>query len=308
MPKKIKNWTVTAKTLKKGEYGLIAYSSYLMSQRDHEGQEIKLLGGRPNLYRMIREGHDFNARRKLSKGGRPSNYAWSIALSYPFQVDNERMKHIYINVMSEFYQFVSDENGLDLSESNIQNLVKTETLGAIHRGEKINNHVHILVQKHFKPLRELEGNAVRVSVDLSKKKYLHRLKLINNSVVHGLMGNEIIDYKIEDHQNRQQKRMNQRAAKRTKSIEEEHSDLLNDSEILLHRLNSAMSEYEKMKECGQDIEALEKRFATTKKQIENGNTKRAEATLEKAEKAIGINWNEENAKKTNNNTPKPRMK
>ena len=50
---KLKNWTVTAESVKKGSDGLIAFHKYLLDASEHKGQIIKPPTSKNNLLNTI---------------------------------------------------------------------------------------------------------------------------------------------------------------------------------------------------------------------------------------------------------------
>lgn len=277
----LKNWTITAESVKKGREGLIAYYNYLSSQSEHEGQEITALNRKQNLFNLVSKADKFNLARKLTKGGRPSNYAWSAVLSYPFELKLGQLAKIEKLNMERFIKYISDENDLGLSDNEINRIVLTEVNSFVHSGGGVNNHIHCIVPKHFQKLIKGKNKKTIVSIDLSKKKYLHRLKLINNEVINEVAGIDLLDYQLESHK-KHKKRMSKTKYKAKREYEAKTALNADRANELYQHLESLMIDYyNRYEETGEHDEEALKQLNRAKKQLENGNTDRAEKTLQK---------------------------
>ena len=172
------------------------------------------------------------------------------------------------------------KNNLNLSEDEIDKIISTETVGVIHRGSKVNNHIHTLIAKHFKPPNADNNAQSIVSIDLTKKKYLHALKLINNDTINNLMGIEVFDYQIESKE-MQTKRMSKTKYKEKKAYDAKIEEKYNEAERLLNEINQHIKKYKKWaNENKEHDEKLPKELTRALQQVKNGNTQRASKSLE----------------------------
>lgn len=282
MKRTLKNWIITAESVKKGREGLIAYHSYLQSQTEHKGQTIVPLTSKQNLFNMVRAADGFNLDRQLRKGGRPSNFGWSATLSYPFHISDENLVRIYQANMTKLLSYVNEYNELNMSDEDIALIIKNRTLAVIHRGEDINNHLHLVIPKHFKRTTLPDKRTSIVSIDLTQKKYLHRLKVINNESVNEIVGADVLDYEVKSHE-KHKKRVSKgkyKAKQDYASKTAKNASKANELYLQLEEQYKRYSEWAKENKTHDDKEI--KRLERAKKQLENGNTDRAEATLKKS--------------------------
>ncbi len=279
--KKLKNWTLTAESIKQEREGLIRYHNYIMSEADHKGQTVIPLTDKGNLFRVALKSDRFNLARKLTKGGRPSNYGWSVAMSYPFDISNENLKTIYERVMRLFYEYVDKEIGLNMPNGHIQAVIMKEALAVIHRGGGVHNHLHIVMPKHLTSFVEAGKGKTLVSVDLTKKKFLHRLKLINNQVVNEVVGMDVLEYEIEAVRTHK-KRISKRLAKKIKADDKSTAEYASKAREAIDTLYKSIERYREWAKENQvhDEQAI-KYLDRAEKQLEKGNTIRAAKTLEK---------------------------
>lgn len=270
----LKNWTITAASVKKGRDGLIAYSNYLVNKNSHKNQKIiEITSRKKTIYKQSVKADNFNLKRKMSSGGRPSNYAWSSVFSYPFEIEEEKLKKLFLEISKDFIKYISLENELGFSEEEIKKIVENEVLGVIHKGENINNHIHAIFPKHFLKNKKL------ISIDLSKKKYLHRLKLINNQKVAEIANIELFDYEVKAKE-KQTKRLSKSKAKQKQNIEKANKTVLKDTNNLFKELKKQLYKAIKLENNEEKMKEL-KRLDRAEKQLKNGNTIRAAKTLNK---------------------------
>lgn len=242
--RQLKNWTITAKSVKNGAEGLLNYVGYLSDTHRHTKQVLTTITDEDNLKNIMKKSSDFELDKKLlkrrHKGGRPSNFGWSTVLSYPFEISNDDFKKVLFEVATNFYTYVNSEENLNLKEDEILEQATKYIVAVIHQGEKINNHIHIIFGKHF--IRRNKGifsdKTTNVSIDLTKKKYLHRLKIFNDEAVSNILHIDKVSYKIKS-KTKQSKRQSISHTKRQKlDIELAEVEQLK-SEVKLLRLKYA---------------------------------------------------------------------
>lgn len=274
----LKNWTITAESLKGGRDGFIAYYQYLKSNGGkHQKQTITELTNRRNAVKLIRTADAFNLVRKLTKGGRPSNYGWSATFSYPFDLTIEQMRLIYTKNMAKFLKFVSDYNHLQFSDEEIQKLIHDETVAIMHsgyrnNGQKLNNHLHMIIPKHFRALNSIQVK----SIDLTHKRYLKAIKAINNATVYEVLELEVFDYQVKSKTERK-KRLTA-----TQYSFERVAEQVDEAQILLDEINAHIKAYKEWaNETESHDEEVPKELGRALKQLQNGNTERAKKSLHK---------------------------
>lgn len=262
--RKLKNWTITAESIKNTDAGFISYINYLTDQNQHKNQKITPYTPRKNAERMAKVAASFNLERKMNGGGRPSGFGWSAVLSYPFNIDETLLRVIFENNAREFLEYVSYHNELGLTEEQINSIVQERVYAVEHRGKNVKNHVHIVFPKHF-----IKDGKI-VSIDLTQKKYVLRLKLINNQSVHKIAHRDLFDYQIQT-----QKTQKKRKSK-TQYKQEQRKVISEELDELLNELKKQMKAYESK---GVRNEKELKRLERAKTQLKNGNTQRARKTL-----------------------------
>lgn len=285
--RRLKNWTITARPIKGRDTrdAFLSYYHYLISNEGkHKNQTITNLTGKKSAYNIMRKADAFNLIRRLGKGGRPSNVAFSVVKSFPFEIDDKTMKQIFVSNMRKFYRYVSDENNLGLTKDDIEALIEKETVAVVHRGhnlkgEPINNHIHTLIQKHFKLPNKPKSYQPLISIDLTKKKYLRALKLFNNDTVYEVMGMELFDYEIKSKQT-QKKRLTASQYQQKKIYEKQTVEKVDEATQLLEEVMAHIEDYKKWaNENNVHDEEHFKMLLRAIHQVENGNTKRAKKTL-----------------------------
>ena len=189
------------------------------------------------------------------------------------------MQKIFVENMRAFYKFVSTQNNLNLNDEAINKIIRSETVGVIHRGDKINNHIHTLITKHFQP-PSLDNNAEGiVSIDLTKKKYLKAIKLINNETINKYMGLQTFDYQIKSKEV-QTKRVKKTKYKEEKVYESLIEDKHNEANMLLDEIMQHIEKYKVWANQNETHdEELPKELIRALTQVKNGNTQRAAKTL-----------------------------
>ncbi len=278
--RRLKNWTITAESIKKGREGFLSYYQYLNSKSQHKNQDINELTTKKSAFNMIKKADTFNFIRKMGKGGRPSNYAWSIQLSYPFNIDDKTMKIIFQKNMKALLLYINELNELNLIDLEIDKIISDETVAVSHRGfkdngEPLNNHIHIMVSRHFTKLNPITKKKSIVSIDLTKKKYLHAIKLINNQTINEVMGMEVMDYQIES-KKIHKKRRSKYQYKLDNKLEEQASE----ADILLNEITEHIKVYKQWVNDNQKHdEEIPKELTRALQQVKNGNTKRARKSL-----------------------------
>lgn len=273
----LKNWTITAESLTGGRDGLIAYYHYLTSNAGkHKNQTIEELTAKRSVFNLIRVADSFNLLRKLKKGGRPSNYGWSATFSYPFTIDTEKMRELFEMNMRKFLGYVSEFNGLKLGNDEISRLIREETIAIVHRGNKtngkpINNHLHTIIPKHFK----IQNGAKTISIDLTHKRYLKALKAINDVNVLELLGIGVINYKIQS-KTEQKKRKTA-----TEYSFQKVAEQVDETQALLDEINAHIKKYKEWANANEmHDEEVPNELSRALIQVQNGNTIRAQKTLE----------------------------
>lgn len=260
----LKNWTMTAESIKKADAGFVAFVNYLTDKNQHKGQTLLPLTPKMNTQHIAKRASQFNIERKLNGGGRPSGYGWSVMFSYPFELDNELLEEIYRRNAKEFIEYVVKENDLKYSQEQKNGLITHFFYAVIHRGKNIHNHLHVIFPKHFIQ----EGKII--SIDLTKKKYLHRLKLINNESVNTLAHKNLFEYQIKSHKTAKKRKS------KTNYKQAQQKALNEEINALLIELAKQLATYERSKE--KDPKEL-KRLQRAKRQLNNKNTQRAKRTL-----------------------------
>lgn len=280
--RRLKNWTVVVKAIKKRD-DLLAYYQYLLSHQDkHKNQTITNLTHKKCAFNILKKADSFNTARRLGKGGRPSSASFSALFSYPIEIDDNKMVTIFQKNMRKFYRYVSDENSLGLSNEEIEALISTETVGVVHRGNKpngdpIHNHIHTLIQKHLIN----RNKKILVSVDLTKKKYLKALKSFNNETISEVMGIELFEYEIKSTEERR-KRLPEHLYNQRQKIAQQTAEMLNETEALLNEINEHIRHYKQLANENQTHDETRlKQLNRALIQVKNGNTQRAKKTLEK---------------------------
>lgn len=192
----LKNWTIVCKSIKHGQRGLLNYHRYLNDQQRHDNQIINNITPISGLEYLLRKHQDFELQQKLkNKGGRPSNPGWSAMCSYPFDLNEKEFKELKTKVLKEFYKYVSDVNKLKLTDKMIEEQIAS-SIAIIHSGDNINNHLHLILNKVFLK-KPFIGKPELVSIDLTKKKYSHMLKVINDKWCIQLFQKSTVDYNIK---------------------------------------------------------------------------------------------------------------
>lgn len=286
MGRGLKNWIVTAEGIKKGENGIVAYFNYLNSQSEHQNQKIVNLfseDGAQQLFNICKKANQFNLARKLNKGGRPSNNGWSAMLAYPFDISTAEMAQIMRYNIIGLIKFISEKNKLDLSQDEIEKIANNQVIAIQHSGQNINSHTHLIMPQHFQKGKDI------VSINLTEKKYSHRLKLLNNEAVELFCGRKSLDYKIEN-----QKITKTRISKTKYKENQAHKEAIAEAtetaiqavknEIVmptLTKLENFVLGLKKSNPDSLDLQIAEKLLSTYKAQMNNGNTQRAEKTAEK---------------------------
>lgn len=278
---KLKNWTITAKSVRNGLKGLINYASYLNDANRHKDQEITEITN--GIEKMATVAENFNLKRKLSTGGRPSNHAWSAVMSYPFKMNDEQFSKVLAIIASELYDFVIESNNLRSTEED-KKLWLNSISSIVHRGDDIHNHLHTLFPKHFRVFKGDNNVKEVISIDLTKKRYLVLLKSANDKAVEKVMNLSKIAYQIQAKEI-QRKKVDQatnhryKLKKQTLQVEQiikDTEDILTDLELLRSREEISEGDYE----------SAVKGVNTALKQLDNGNTDRSEKTLQRTKKKV----------------------
>ena len=263
--RKLKHWVITAENVKGQDAGFVAYYNYLGNKYKHQNQIITELTSKANVARLATTASLFNLHRKMNGGGRPSDFAWSITLPYPFPVSDLKLKALYQRNSFEFIKYVSEQNKLDYTDEKIREIVNHRTIAFTHTGKNIKSHIHLLLPKHF------DKDGTTISIDLTKKKYLHRIKLINDANVLKLCSEDKMDYQIHS-----KKKHNKRIAKHQYQKQKEQ-ELTAETNLLTIELNQLMEA--QLKRGVADPKKL-KLFERAKQQLNNRNTQRARKTIE----------------------------
>ena len=202
----------------------------------------------------------------MNGGGRPSDFAWSITMPYPFPVSDLKLKLLSQRNSFEFIKYVSEQNKLAYTDEKIREIVNHRTIAFTHTGKNIKSHIHLLLPKHF------DKDGTTISIDLTKKKYLHRIKLINDANVLKLCSEDKMDYQIHS-----KKKHNKRIAKHQYQKLKEQ-ELTAETNLLTIELNQLM---EAQLTSGVADPKKLKLFERAKQQLNNRNTQRARKTIEK---------------------------
>jgi len=293
--RKLKNWSVVAEGVKNGSDGLVRYYTYLLSKTDHLEQSITELtpDNQSRVMAMANIADRYKNAQKLRgrKSGRNVAASWSAVFSYPFDLTDEQLTQITLKSSITFLDYVIEQEKLIMTEKEIEK-IRNQIVSICHRGEKVNTHAHIIIPKVFKVGENL------VTVDLTKKKYLLRLKNLNNANTALYAQKETDSYKIETAENFNKRKSKIRyryeqaleASTKKGTVE----GITEATETALQALKTdlvspTIDELKKvvigLKKSGADplnIQAIEKLISTYEKQIGNGNTDRAEKTAQKA--------------------------
>jgi len=266
----LKNWTITAELIRKGRDGAVAFGSYLLNQTEHEGQTILPISSRRNLFRLIRDAEAINLMRRMNTGGgMVKNFAWSIGLEFPFELQEQQLKEIYQKVMMRFYEYLNNKAKLNLSKEEIGQIISEKCFAVIHKDGSVKNHIHIMAPTVFK------GK----SIDFYAKKHLYALKMLNNEVVNEVAGFDCLDYQIES-TIQHKKRIKKTKYKQQKEIRAQTAEMAQEVYNLLAMLQEQQKAYqEHIERTGEHIPKELKRLETATKQLKNLNTQRALKTL-----------------------------
>ena len=270
--RKLKNWTITSKAVKHGQQGLLNYNNYLEDIKRHKGQKLTRISPQNDLKYMLQSHNDFIVQNQLEtkrhKGGRPANVGWSSQLSYPFDISEEDFRKLRMRITSDFYNYVNITEKLNMTEEDILELIDS-TISVIHSGETVNNHIHMIFNKVMKKRTNnkiFKDTMKLVSIDLTKKKYLYNLKIINDKAVEDILKINKADYTIKTTERPQKKRKTRIQIKMEK-LDKKEAELYEKADILAEReqqLDKAkkitIEQYKKVKNLKQQYEKNLKAF------------------------------------------------
>lgn len=141
------------------------YCSYVLDKSRHKDQDIiELNNFDDNLKSMNTAIDDYKQNKR---GRRPKPL--SVVLSYPkgTSVDDLVIKHK--KIWMDFFQYVSDENNLELTDIDISNIISD--IPSVLHYKKSNPHTHNLINRIFYN----RSKDCLVSIDISKKQYHRKL-------------------------------------------------------------------------------------------------------------------------------------
>jgi len=287
--RKLKNWTITSESVKRGRDGLIKYYNYLRSTEGHEGQNISMLSNALALGALMVRPDNFNLQRKLSTGGRPSNYGWSSTISLPFEVDDDGFKKLSDILLDGFLDFLEEylqktnkaKAGYKFLENQRKN-IKAQMVLFVHRGQDINNHLHMIFPTHY-TVRTADNESKIISIDLTQKKFTHKLKELNNEAVNLLFGKSVNDYVIETADAVAKKRVNKEVYKALQA--QNATKIISDLDKAKKRRDELLIAYYDHCEimCVENIPEMDKHFNTLHKYLAKGWSDKANALMDKIE-------------------------
>lgn len=300
--RKLKNWSVVAEGVKNGSEGLVKYYTYLLSLTDHLEQSITEIthDNRSRVLSMANIADRYKNAQKLRgrKSGRNVSAGWSVVFSYPFDLTDEQMSNITTHSANSLIDYVIEQEKLIMTEKE-REMLTNQIMVVCHRGEKTHTHAHIVIPKVFK------CENILTTVDMTKKKYLYKIKLLNNANTAIFAQKEVDNHRIESAEvhNKRKSKLRHNYEKALREATERGNNFVTDrvlqaTETTLQRLETdlvspMLTELRKivvgLKKSGApelNIQAIEKLISTYEKQMANGNTDRAEKTATKAFKAV----------------------
>ena len=143
----------------------------MLSQEQHKKERIiEINDYKKNVNNQLELIEMYQQQKKDKRGKRPRALSLIIAMR-----ENRTLEEItaeYKNILQGFYEFVSVENNLNLTDEDIKSLI-SGTPSVLHYGKNESGHFHLLLNR---VIHSKKDNKI-ITVDLSKKIY-HR-KLIN---------------------------------------------------------------------------------------------------------------------------------
>lgn len=258
--KTLKDWYVQLERVKGTNE---EYLSYLLDGRRHKGQEITPFGDVTKKVENFASDRDF-FRSGMTRGGHIPKSTYSMMISFPFEMEKEDWEKFNKSIMTQFYDYVFDDLGMD--QDNSKDFEK-RTLIVGHK----NNHCHFMLPKIMIEPRK--------SIDFSKKRYAHKMKQIVDLTLNEMFGISKTKYKLEDAKTKQKKtnnRIDKYKDRIDNEVKKDFEKVINDFEKILAAAGKK----------GIDTKRTKKSLSTLKKQVENGNTKRAAKTKLKIEEEI----------------------
>ncbi len=158
------------------------FCAYLISKSKHKGQEIITINNfQKNIDKVF---SDIAVYKQGRRGHKPKPLSY--LLSYPKGTSREEIISRFKETLKEFYMFINEDEQLELTEEQIEKQVNN--LVAVIHLKSSNPHVHFLVP------RVIFSNKLNklVYIDISKLKYLNKLKSLNGWKVKDYIQNKKI--------------------------------------------------------------------------------------------------------------------
>jgi len=141
------------------------YCTYVLDKRRHQGQQIiELNSFESNVKNMDK---DIDTYKQGKRGRRPKPL--SVVLSYPKNTTIEGLVIQHKKIWTDFFQYVSDTNDLQLNENDISQMISS--IPSVMHYKQSNPHTHNLINR---VLYSRAKNCL-VSIDISKKQYHRKL-------------------------------------------------------------------------------------------------------------------------------------
>ncbi len=256
--KKLKNWFVRFETIKGGAGGFINIADYIYNDNhynhDKKGHSIisyneKYIDTVMRNYLSLQQRFD---NEKIIKGvaGRKASYGKSLVLSFPpnISLTDTQYKEINDIYIKSIVKFISEENGLNYTDKQIDRFTSMFILSSLHKQDNSNDHLNMILPNVF---IDYNSNNQLKRIDLGKKKYSYFLKKLINKVMLDRFSINYLDYQIQ----------NQRNTKKRKNIIHHTKDKLNEQlqtqKILSDQLER---EIEKNEELNKQLNKLIKRM------------------------------------------------
>ncbi|MEA2018020.1 MAG: hypothetical protein U9N59_06195 [Campylobacterota bacterium] len=319
----LKNWYVNFSSIKttKG-----TYQDYLLSQKRHPGQDIKVISNSDNLISIRAKEFVYREKYQQTQRARKVSNGREVVISLPNTITNNFTNtdwtNLYKFVMYEVYKEVLTDNHKkllvdcevkSLNSSQIEELSKILT-DQIYAVKHKNDHLHLIVPTiYFQNTTNHKMNFV-FSRYLSKKKYSQLakdklndwLKINKNIDKNGYMVDlltkeeqiqrnqekdtiELYNEKFKElnHQQNETKELIANLQTEKIDIENTKNELNSTIAILISKIN----ELKKLGTINKDsLEQIDKQISTAQKQINNSNTKRAAKTIDRITKTITPNF------------------
>lgn len=260
----LKDWYVQ---IEKVNSSPTEYLAYLLDKRRHKGQKITPI--KDALERTERLENDrlwFHSQMK--RGGHIPSPAYSLMISFPFELSNEQWGKFNKLILEDFYSLVlDDKDNSHLTEEEKKSIKKSVTekfVGVIHKG----NHQHFMLPKIFRN--------PKIVLDLSKKRFMVNLKQMVDKHISSVSGHSKSAYIVAD----TQKKLSRSSAKLEKHENDIKDKISTDFVAMLDDLDNMIKVLKENKILVL-AQSVEKKKETIKKYLLNQKTQKAENAYEK---------------------------